>query len=150
MDVKTHGALALRVFGFLYVEIESRATRSWTPGGLSFSFGARVARHASVSGHGPVAGTHTHPDIVLSRFCDIIITMTRSLDDQVLGYINHLGVRVKALRLLLSPFRGSNARFDRYYGGIIRSGSGYPTADEARSDLRRRDISGTDMIGWLR
>ena len=57
---------------------------------------------------------------------------------------------MKALRVLFSPFRGSNARFDRYYGGILRSGAGYPTADEARRDLRSRDISGTDMIGWLR
>ena len=57
---------------------------------------------------------------------------------------------MKTLRSLLTPFRGSSARFDRYYGGILRSGSGYPTADEARQDLRRRDKSSTELIGWLR
>jgi len=50
----------------------------------------------------------------------------------------------------LSPFRASSGRFDRYYGGILRAGAGYPTADEARSDMRRRDRTGTEFIGWLR
>ena len=57
---------------------------------------------------------------------------------------------MKALRSLFKPFRISNSRFDRYYGGILRSGSGYPTADEARRDLRRRDRIGTELSGWLR
>ncbi|CAA9553564.1 MAG: hypothetical protein AVDCRST_MAG43-1261 [uncultured Thermomicrobiales bacterium] len=33
----------------------------------------------------------------------------------------------------------SSTRFDRYYSGVLRSGSGYPTADEARKDLRSYD-----------
>jgi hypothetical protein len=57
---------------------------------------------------------------------------------------------VKTLRSLLIPFRTSSARFDRYYGGILRSGSGYPTADEARSDLRRRDQTNANVFGWMR
>ncbi|MCC6792650.1 MAG: hypothetical protein IT336_13245 [Thermomicrobiales bacterium] len=57
---------------------------------------------------------------------------------------------MKTLRSLLTPFRTSSARFDRYYGGILRTGSGYPTADEARRDLRRRDQTNATMIGWMR
>ena len=60
---------------------------------------------------------------------------------------------MKTLRMFLaplSPFRASSGRFDRYYGGILRAGAGYPTADEARSDMRRRDRTGTEFIGWLR
>jgi hypothetical protein len=30
--------------------------------------------------------------------------------------------------------RRGPTRFDRYYGGVIQSGAGYPTADEARRD----------------
>jgi hypothetical protein len=43
---------------------------------------------------------------------------------------------VKTLLDLINPFRGKNSRFDRYYSGILGAGSGYPTADEARRDLR--------------
>ena len=57
---------------------------------------------------------------------------------------------MKTLRSLLKPFNTSSARFDRYYGGILRSGSGYPTADEARRDLRRRDQTNAYMFGWTR
>ena len=32
-----------------------------------------------------------------------------------------------------------NSQFDSYYFGLLREGSGYPTADEARRDLRRRE-----------
>jgi hypothetical protein len=38
-------------------------------------------------------------------------------------------------------------RFERYYGGVIRSGSGFPTADEARQDLQRADRALTPY-GW--
>jgi hypothetical protein len=31
---------------------------------------------------------------------------------------------------------GSSTRFQRYYGDLVQSGAGYPTADEARRDLR--------------
>ena len=40
-------------------------------------------------------------------------------------------------------------RFDRYYSGILRSGSGYPTADEARKDLRNYDRTRSG-VGWPR
>ncbi len=42
-----------------------------------------------------------------------------------------------------------SARFNRYYSGVLRSGSGYPTADEARKDLRTYDRS-TSTYGWPR
>lgn len=45
--------------------------------------------------------------------------------------------------------RPSSSRFDRYYSGVLKSGSGYPTADEARKDLRSYDRS-TSTNGWPR
>jgi hypothetical protein len=39
----------------------------------------------------------------------------------------------------LNPFRASDSRFGRYYAGVLGEGVGYPTADEARGDLRRLD-----------
>lgn len=41
----------------------------------------------------------------------------------------------------------SPSRFDRYYGGVIKSGSGFPTADEARRDLSNYDRV-TLPFGW--
>ncbi len=41
--------------------------------------------------------------------------------------------------------RGGN-RFDRYYAGIAKSGAGYPTADEARKDLR--NYQSAQHNGW--
>jgi hypothetical protein len=38
---------------------------------------------------------------------------------------------------LLRRLFASNDRFERYYGDVVRSGAGYPTADEARRDLIR-------------
>jgi hypothetical protein len=35
--------------------------------------------------------------------------------------------------------RPAGSRFDRYYGRVLRSGTGYPTADEARRDLTAYD-----------
>jgi len=32
-----------------------------------------------------------------------------------------------------------SATFESYYFGLLREGSGYPTADEARRDLRNRE-----------
>ncbi len=47
---------------------------------------------------------------------------------------------MKTLRQLLNrPARRAGSRFDRYYAEIARSGAGYPTADEARRDLRDHD-----------
>lgn len=57
---------------------------------------------------------------------------------------------MKTLRALFNPFRGTTGRFDRYYGGVLRAGTGYPTADEARRDLQRRDQMNTNVIGWTR
>jgi hypothetical protein len=50
---------------------------------------------------------------------------------------------MSALRKLLNSFnsRQSGSRFERYYGGVVGNGSGYPTADEARKDLRSYDAS---------
>lgn len=44
---------------------------------------------------------------------------------------------------------GSNARFNRYYGDVVRSGSGYPTADEARRDMQQLDRA-VNRYGWVR
>jgi hypothetical protein len=43
--------------------------------------------------------------------------------------------------------RGS--AFDSYYSGLLGEGSGYPTADEARRDLRGQE-RGVYPIGLLR
>jgi hypothetical protein len=43
-----------------------------------------------------------------------------------------------------------NGRFDRYYAGVLRQGAGYPTADEARQDMRTQDRAASNYVGWLR
>ena len=53
---------------------------------------------------------------------------------------------MKLIRTLFARPMGS--RFDRYYGDIVRSGVGYPTADEARRDLARYDRA-LLRHGWL-
>ena len=55
---------------------------------------------------------------------------------------------VKLFKALLNPFT-SNSRFDRYYGNVLRQGEGYPTADEARKDLRNQELN-KNLVGWLR
>jgi hypothetical protein len=45
--------------------------------------------------------------------------------------------------------RMSGSRFDRYYSEVVKSGTGYPTADEARRDLQRLDLL-TQNYGWIR
>ncbi len=47
---------------------------------------------------------------------------------------------MKKLIDLIHPFRPGNNRFERYYAAILGDGVGYPTADEARKDLRRLDL----------
>ena len=47
-----------------------------------------------------------------------------------------------------SALQGAS-RFDRYYGGVLRAGVGYPTADEARQDMLRQDRSAA-VFGWNR
>ena len=44
-----------------------------------------------------------------------------------------------------SRTRGS-ARFNRYYGNVLRTGAGYPTADEARRDMAQYD--NIHPFGW--
>ncbi len=57
---------------------------------------------------------------------------------------------MKTLRNLFSrKSTAGKGRFDRYYGRVARSGEGYPTADEARRDLRNYDKN-MIMIGWPR
>jgi hypothetical protein len=48
-------------------------------------------------------------------------------------------ILVKIRKSLIGRSNGS--RFDRYYGGVLQTGEGYPTADEARKDLRSYDAS---------
>jgi hypothetical protein len=45
--------------------------------------------------------------------------------------------------------RSGYSRFDRYYSSVLSSGSGYPTADEARRDLRNYEKS-TTSFQWPR
>ena len=52
------------------------------------------------------------------------------------------------MNVLRRIFGGGN-RFDRYYGDILGSGSGYPTADEARRDLARYDQE-VGRFTWVR
>ena len=56
---------------------------------------------------------------------------------------------MKTLRQMFSRPARAGSSFDRYYGGIVRAGAGYPTADEARRDLQhhRRTAS---PFGWPR
>lgn len=56
---------------------------------------------------------------------------------------------MKTLRNLFTRNSRHGSRFDRYYGGILRAGTGYPTADEARQDLRNYDRTMT-TLGWPR
>ena len=57
---------------------------------------------------------------------------------------------MKLLRHLLNRSgRSTGSRLDRYYGEIARAGVGYPTADEARRDLREHDRA-VGCYGWLR
>jgi hypothetical protein len=55
---------------------------------------------------------------------------------------------VKTIKNLL--FGKMGGRFDRYYAGVLRPGTGYPTADEARADMRNQDRAASNYVGWLR
>jgi len=57
---------------------------------------------------------------------------------------------MKTFRTILNSFRPSPARFERYYTSVIRQGSGYPTADEARRDIRAREQAVNPTFGGLR
>jgi len=54
-----------------------------------------------------------------------------------------------SLRNLFRVTQGSGSRFNRYYGGILRQGAGFPTADEARKDLSRYDRT-VQPYTWMR
>lgn len=57
---------------------------------------------------------------------------------------------MKAIRNLFHRSgRVTTSRFDRYYVNVLRSGEGYPTADEARQDLRNYDRT-TVYAAWMR
>ena len=58
--------------------------------------------------------------------------------------------RVKALRQLFGRSGRGVSSFDRYYGGVVRPGAGYPTADEARRDLRHSYHRGANPLVWTR
>lgn len=50
---------------------------------------------------------------------------------------------------LLHREAATTSRFDRYYAGVIgKGGAGYPTADEARRDLRRYQRT-MNSGGWM-
>jgi hypothetical protein len=55
----------------------------------------------------------------------------------------------RLLTLFNRPGRPAGSRFDRYYGDVIRSGVGYPTADEARRDLASHNRT-LIRHGWMR
>jgi hypothetical protein len=55
---------------------------------------------------------------------------------------------VKTIKDLI--FGKMSGRFDRYYAGVLRPGTGYPTADEARKDMRSQDRVNANYIGWIR
>ena len=54
----------------------------------------------------------------------------------------------RVIEILTRPF-GGNGRFDRYYGNVLRSGEGYPTADEAKRDMRSQEAQKA-LVGWMR
>ena len=60
---------------------------------------------------------------------------------------------MNTLRRLISAsgrhIKSGSSRFDRYYVGILETGPGYPTADEARKDLVNYDKSFT-VYNWPR
>ena len=55
----------------------------------------------------------------------------------------------KLFNLFHRPARIAGSRFERYYGDVVRSGAGYPTADEARRDLANHDRVAI-RHGWMR
>jgi len=57
----------------------------------------------------------------------------------ILRFFNVGGKRIKS----------TSTRFDRYYIGVLETGAGYPTADEARKDLNNYDNS-FSAYGWPR
>lgn len=56
---------------------------------------------------------------------------------------------MNAIRNLLERMSSATSRFENYYGGVARTGAGYPTADEARRDLIRHDEA-VSRYNWVR
>ncbi len=56
---------------------------------------------------------------------------------------------MKTIRTLFRRPSRTGSRFDRYYGEVLRSGVGYPTADEARRDMQRH-ATASQPFGWYR
>jgi hypothetical protein len=58
---------------------------------------------------------------------------------------------MNTLRKIIHSLGGNQptTRFERYYSGVIRNGSGYPTADEARQDLRSYDKHIGPYTNWM-
>jgi hypothetical protein len=54
----------------------------------------------------------------------------------------------RVVAILTRPFAG-NSRFNRYYGNVLRAGEGYPTADEAKRDMRSQEAQ-KSFAGWMR
>jgi hypothetical protein len=46
---------------------------------------------------------------------------------------------IRTFGQFLNPFQHGDRRITGYYRGVIEPGSGYPTYDESRRDLARRD-----------
>jgi hypothetical protein len=46
---------------------------------------------------------------------------------------------MNGFRNFLASFRFTGNRFDTYYAHLLEHGTGFPTADEARKDVARRD-----------
>lgn len=57
---------------------------------------------------------------------------------------------MQSLRKIFSRISDvSGARFNRYYGDVVKAGVGYPTADEARRDMVNREQS-LNRFTWVR
>lgn len=50
-------------------------------------------------------------------------------------------------RKLFGRTSRKNTRFNRYYGNVIHTGAGYPTADEARRDMANNQRT-AHPFGW--
>ena len=46
---------------------------------------------------------------------------------------------IRTFGQFLNPLRSGDRRASAYYGNVIEPGAGFPTFDEARRDLDRRD-----------
>jgi hypothetical protein len=75
--------------------------------------------------------------LFLSRPLSKVIAPCDYRDVAILVTYLNSGEIMNGFRLFLASLRFTNNRFERYYGKIVTSGVGAPTADEARRDLAR-------------